>query len=60
MEFSTEVEGDLGGCLEDSRGGKPQWDQFAVNEKKYGVASTYKEEYYTTRLDRYVRARSYQ
>eukprot|EP00917_Polyrhabdina_sp_WS-2016_P009220 GHVP01020592.1.p1 GENE.GHVP01020592.1~~GHVP01020592.1.p1 ORF type:complete len:1177 (+),score=236.75 GHVP01020592.1:489-3533(+) len=27
------------------------WDQFSVNEKKFEVRSTYKEEYYTTPID---------
>lgn len=28
------------------------WDQFTVNEQKFGVTSTYQEELYTTRLNR--------
>lgn len=28
------------------------WDQFAVNEQKFGVQSTYDERYYTTSIDR--------
>jgi hypothetical protein len=28
-----------------------QWNQFAENEKKFGVQSTYREELYTTKLD---------
>jgi hypothetical protein len=27
------------------------WDQFAVNEKQFGVKSTYREDLYTTKLD---------
>ncbi|KAK5709708.1 poly(A)-binding protein binding protein [Elasticomyces elasticus] len=33
-------------------GGVGEWDQFATNESKFGVGSTYKEEYYTTSIDR--------
>ncbi|KAH9598436.1 Ataxin 2 [Trypanosoma melophagium] len=32
-------------------GQNESWDQFAVNEKTFGVKTTYKEELYTTRLD---------
>jgi hypothetical protein len=32
-------------------GGVGEWDQFAVNEKQFGVKSTYREDLYTTRLD---------
>ena len=28
------------------------WDQFEVNEKKFGIRTDYEEELYTTRLDR--------
>ena len=28
------------------------WDQFAVNEKLFGVTATYDEDVYTTRIDR--------
>eukprot|EP00434_Breviolum_minutum_P016457 symbB.v1.2.014508.t1/scaffold1062.1/size140384/7 len=28
-----------------------EWDQFKVNEERFGVKSTYQEEYYTTPLD---------
>lgn len=28
------------------------WDQFKTNERKFGVKSTYKEEHYTTKLDK--------
>ncbi|KAF2072508.1 hypothetical protein CYY_006175 [Polysphondylium violaceum] len=31
---------------------KVAWDQFATNEKLFGVRTTYEEELYTTRLDR--------
>jgi PAB1-binding protein PBP1 len=33
----------------DSRGGR-QWDQFATNEKLFGVTTDYREEIYTTEL----------
>lgn len=29
-----------------------QWDQFAVNEQKFGVKTTFDESYYTTVIDR--------
>jgi hypothetical protein len=32
--------------------GNPSWDQFAVNEKLFGVKATYDENAYTTKLDR--------
>nr|CEL67369.1 TPA: DEHA2G03652p, related [Neospora caninum Liverpool] len=31
--------------------GASDWDQFAVNEQRFGVRSSYKEELYTTKLD---------
>ena len=34
-----------------SRAGK-NWDQFAVNEKLFGVTTDYQEEIYTTKLDK--------
>ncbi|GJD12732.1 Polyadenylate-binding protein-interacting protein 4 [Galdieria sulphuraria] len=30
----------------------PEWDQFALNKEKFGIKSTFKEELYTTKLDR--------
>ena len=36
--------------LEDS--GEAGWDQFAINERMYGVSSTYDENIYTTQIDR--------
>lgn len=38
--------GDLGGR------GAGKWDQFAVNEQRFGVTTDYHEEFYTTKLDR--------
>ena len=32
-------------------GSSGNWDQFAVNEDKFGVISTYDDKYYTTELD---------
>ncbi|KAK5715407.1 poly(A)-binding protein binding protein [Elasticomyces elasticus] len=46
VDLSLESSG--GGGL----GGVGEWDQFATNESKFGVGSTYKEEYYTTAIDR--------
>mmetsp|Transcript_45068 Transcript_45068/g.143573 ORF Transcript_45068/g.143573 Transcript_45068/m.143573 type:complete len:745 (+) Transcript_45068:67-2301(+) len=40
------------GGLEDGSASDPQWDQFKANEQLYGVASTYDEELYTTKLNR--------
>lgn len=36
----------------ESSGDSAGWDQFAVNERKYGVQSTYDENLYTTAIDR--------
>lgn len=33
-------------------GKSTKWDQFAVNEQKFGVTTDFKEELYTTTLDR--------
>lgn len=35
--------------LEDNESG---WDQFAVNERKFGYQSGWNEEYYTVKLDK--------
>lgn len=32
-------------------GSSGNWDQFKVNEDKFGVISTYDDRYYTTELD---------
>ena len=32
--------------------GNQHWNQFEVNERKYGVKSSYNENYYTTELDK--------
>ena len=32
-------------------GSSGNWDQFKVNEDKFGVTSTYDDKYYTTELD---------
>lgn len=37
--------------LEDNSTGSGQWDQFKVNEEKFGVESTYDEHLYTTRVN---------
>ena len=39
----------MSGTLETTGG---HWDQFAVNERMFGVTSSYREEIYTTKLDR--------
>ncbi|KAI6034817.1 hypothetical protein EDC04DRAFT_2201828 [Pisolithus marmoratus] len=33
-------------------GANASWDQFAVNEQKFGVTTSFNEEFYTTKLDR--------
>mmetsp|Transcript_1405 Transcript_1405/g.2836 ORF Transcript_1405/g.2836 Transcript_1405/m.2836 type:complete len:581 (+) Transcript_1405:148-1890(+) len=40
-----------GGGLEDGPNDS-KWDQFSVNEKMYGISSTYNEDLYTTKLDK--------
>lgn len=40
------------GGLEDSTDNNKAWDQFAVNEEKFGVRSDYDENLYTTTIDR--------
>jgi hypothetical protein len=40
----------MSGSLEQSSGA--QWDQFATNEKMFGLKSSYSEEIYTTKVDR--------
>jgi hypothetical protein len=49
---AAEESGGLGG-LEDTLGGhvEPGWDQFALNEAKFGVKTDYNEVLYTTELD---------
>ncbi|KAG0981807.1 hypothetical protein G6F29_006789 [Rhizopus arrhizus] len=42
----------LDGDLESSSPGETAWDQFAVNEKLFGLKTDFNEEIYTTRLDR--------
>jgi PAB1-binding protein PBP1 len=37
-------------ALEDS--GESHWDQFAVNERKFGYQTGWSEDYYTTKLDK--------
>lgn len=43
--------GDVDGSLEKSTDNKP-WDQFAVNEEKFGLKTDYDENIYTTAIDR--------
>jgi LsmAD domain len=40
----------MAGALESNSGG--QWDQFATNERMFGVKTSYNEEIYTTKIDR--------
>ena len=54
-ELQRWEEPELNQSLEDmslEAGGATGWDQFAANESKYGVQSSYDEEYYTTSIDR--------
>lgn len=47
------IEDDLSGMtLEDSTSKGEKWDQFAANERLYGMKSDFDEEMYTTKLDR--------
>lgn len=50
------IEDDLQGLSLETAGpaaaGRGQWDQFAANEKLYGLKSDYDDELYTTKLDR--------
>ncbi|PFH38646.1 LsmAD domain-containing protein [Besnoitia besnoiti] len=47
---ALEPSGGLGGRRLSGSAGT-EWDQFAVNEQRFGVRSSYKEELYTTKLD---------
>ncbi|KAI1373823.1 hypothetical protein F4677DRAFT_455806 [Hypoxylon crocopeplum] len=38
--------------LEKSSGGSGPWDQFAANERQFGIKTTYDENYYTTAIDK--------
>ncbi|KAK5718957.1 poly(A)-binding protein binding protein [Elasticomyces elasticus] len=49
VDLSLDSSSGIGGL---GGGGIEGWDQFATNEVKFGVGSTYKEEYYTTSIDR--------
>jgi PAB1-binding protein PBP1 len=56
--FSQRTAGELGSRVDEEaplesldRYPRTKWDQFAENERKFGVQTTYKEEHYTTRLD---------
>lgn len=44
--------GGLDGGLEDTKDSNKPWDQFAVNEEKFGVQTDYDESIYTTSIDR--------
>lgn len=46
---SSDINNGIDMSLESSSGG---WDQFATNERMYGVQSTYDENIYTTQIDR--------
>ncbi|GAA5903830.1 Pbp1p [Sporobolomyces salmoneus] len=48
-DFSKSTNGRRGGG---GGGGGGAWDQFAVNERMYGLKTDYDEEIYTTKLDR--------
>ncbi|KAI0385413.1 hypothetical protein F5Y04DRAFT_276744 [Hypomontagnella monticulosa] len=43
---------DLDLSLEKSSGSTGQWDQFAANERKFGIKTTYDENIYTTAIDK--------
>ena len=42
----------MSGSLDQISAGGVGWDQFATNERMFGVKSSYREELYTTKLDR--------
>lgn len=53
QKFEGGDDDELFGSLEDiNRGKGEKFDQFAVNEKEFGVKSTYSNDLYTTKLDR--------
>lgn len=42
----------LSGGLEDDFASTKNWDQFAVNERKFGIQSSFNEEMYTTKISK--------
>ncbi|KAK5153782.1 hypothetical protein LTR04_006161 [Oleoguttula sp. CCFEE 6159] len=50
QRWEPSVESSIDMSLEET--GNTSWDQFAVNERLYGVTSSYNEEEYTTTIDR--------
>lgn len=42
----------VSGALEGGPNRNTSWDQFAINEKKFGTKTNYNEDFYTTKLDR--------
>lgn len=44
--------GDLDGSLEKSSSGTGEWDQFAANERLFGLKTDYNENFYTTAIDK--------
>ncbi|OZJ03154.1 hypothetical protein BZG36_03894 [Bifiguratus adelaidae] len=51
-DHDSEAHGHEGGLLDGFQGGEHGWDQFAVNEKLFGLKTNFDEELYTTKLDR--------
>ncbi|KAA8493944.1 PAB1-binding protein 1 [Porphyridium purpureum] len=53
-DAARSIPADVGGSLDDDPRGKNGivWDQFAENERRFGVKTDFKEELYTTKLDR--------
>ncbi|EFX06516.1 pab1-binding protein [Grosmannia clavigera kw1407] len=47
-----EAPGDLDGPLERASSSKGDWDQFAVNERLFGLKTDYDENFYTTAIDK--------
>lgn len=43
---------EIDGSLEQPAKGGASWDQFAVNQAKFGVTTTYDENIYTTAIDK--------
>ena len=52
QRWSADENSTLGLSLEESVNSSQPWDQFAVNQNKFGVQSTYDEHLYTTVIDR--------
>jgi PAB1-binding protein PBP1 len=52
VAWQPDGDSDASGALALDEHAGDEWDQFAVNEAKFGVTSTWNEEKYTTTIDR--------